>query len=200
MEGNRGVRGQRRVPRDARKRAGRVHGARGVARGGFAGERGLTDPASPVEKTAGSTLGWPAETARTASATTPRRDGDGARWVLTWVGMFPVLLPTPRVRGAAERDPLVARLRAFGFRVSTATFFSNLRISRFHRVESHRPTRNLLVKRPKNLWATVINPRANEAARNELLATDSLHLRHTDGAPSRSDRPTDVLARGARGA
>ena len=37
--------------------------------------------------------------------------------------MFPVLLPTPRVRGAAERDLLVARLRAFGFRVSTAIFF-----------------------------------------------------------------------------
>lgn len=43
--------------------------------------------------------------------------------------MFPVLLPTPRVRGAAERDPLVARLRAFGFRVSTATFFP---VSEFH--------------------------------------------------------------------
>lgn len=95
--------------------------------------------------------------------------------------MFPVLLPTPRVRGAAERDPLVARLRAFGFRVSTATFFSNLRISRFYRVESHRPTRNLLVKRPKNLWATVINPRANEC-RSHLrdgLAPSASHRRGT---------------------
>lgn len=89
--------------------------------------------------------------------------------------MFPVLLPTPRVRGAAERDPLVARLRAFGFRVSTATFFSNLRISRFHRVESHRPTRNLLVKRPENLWATVINPRANECrSTNSSRRTSSI--------------------------
>ena len=95
--------------------------------------------------------------------------------------MFPVLLPTPRVRGAAERDPLVARLRAFGFRVSTATFFSNLRISRFHRVESHRPTRNLLVKRPKNLWATVINPRANECRSHQRTPRDGL-------APSASHR------------
>lgn len=99
--------------------------------------------------------------------------------------MFPVLLPTPRVRGAAERDPLVARLRAFGFRVSTATFFSNLRISRFYRVESHRPTRNLLVKRPKNLWATVINPRANNrmphASTNSSqgLAPSASHRRGT---------------------
>ena len=63
--------------------------------------------------------------------------------------MFPVLLPTPRVRGAAERDLLVARLRAFGFRVSTAIFFHS---PNFHLLQSplHRPTRNLLVKRPEH--------------------------------------------------
>ena len=70
--------------------------------------------------------------------------------------MFPVLLPTPRVRGAAERDLLVARLRAFGFRVSTAIFFHS---PNFHLLQSPLPYTHTETARTHT--QSVINPRAN---------------------------------------
>ena len=101
--------------------------------------------------------------------------------------MFPVLLPTPRVRGAAERDLLVARLRAFGFRVSTAIFFHS---PNFHLLQSplHRPTRNLLVKRPEHTRnQSSIHAQMHAARIHQRTRREGLHppARHTDGAPSR---------------
>ena len=174
MEGNRGVRGQRHVPKDARKRAGRVHGARGVARGGFAGERGLTDPASPVEKTAGST---PRMAGRNDAHGVDDDAATRRRWgkMSTHVGRHVSCLATySACERRSRKRPARRRLRAFGFfRVSTAFFSSEFLL--FPRVESHRPTRKTV-----HGYGNQSSIHVQIAARtNELCFRRGLHRRVT---------------------